>query len=194
MKRLITVLIVALAIMSLGVSAFATNAPSPVPSIVLEKYVSVSGNEFPNGFVIEVIKPGDFTDAVLAVYTDIESVVEQGQSISAIFTQEELEKMAIVLPDGTNLEKLDITEYIPLTITGECEGIDEVEATFIIPGEYLDEDVLVSMLGILNDAETVTWLPVSTKVVDGKIVVNFTEDTLVSTGNWETVLMVLRAE
>ncbi len=189
MKKSCLMLAVILGLISiLACSACAENAMSPTLTVVLDKLTAADGSALQDGFLIEVIETEAYSDSVTALFDKISTALQDGKPISDYFDEAVMEAIADIEPASENLM---VAEYIPIHISGLYEGIGDVDASFTVPGTYSDDDVVVAVFGLLN-GEEMEWIPFQAKVVEGDVVVTFTQEAFEKVGTNETVLLLLR--
>ena len=122
--------------------------PSPRISHMLNPELN-AGEEQTN-VKIEAVKN---TEAVSAVFTEMEALVQQDAPLFDAMDEESKANFAQVLPEGTVIESIQLSEFIAAKITFESETKDEEEFRIVFDAQYSEDSVLACLIGVLPDAE-----------------------------------------
>ena len=233
-------------VMMVTCCAFAEDA-APVPSITVVEIVLPAGvvvnEEAPLVLDVKQVEPESVEKAIM---DEIIEVVQEPEASVATYFDEETkaaitevlnevlaEILTETLPEGATaelpegfevkLEDFQIDEFVAMTLEGYVAEYGEVEAEFAFTTEYVEEDILIVMIGIMPTEEEIAaleteaadadeaaeetaeeaeatvasliqWIPLKAEVVDGKVKVAFGEDVLTMVNEQGAVMMVLRAD
>lgn len=199
MKKIVAVMIMAALLASMSF-AVAEPVSSPVaPAVVLDEVLPVGDVQMPDGFVLAVMEEEQYPETVAALHEEIQTMVLSGKNIVDMFTEEEQQAMSEILPEAYDLNKMQITEYIPVAVAGYTADIGDVNAVFAVPGEYTETDVVIAMFGLIAGSESadenetnITWMPIAVQVVDGKLQVILDQEAMTLIMDQETVLVILK--
>lgn len=106
------------------------------------------------------------------------------------FPDDAKKSMAAMLPTGTDLTKLKLSEYVPIGISDYDVSLGDVSATFQFPTSFKTDKTVVVMVGYAGSDGTVIWQALKTTVVKGNLVLVFPSDLMTKIGH-DAILAVL---
>ncbi|NLF28220.1 MAG: hypothetical protein GX592_10010 [Clostridiales bacterium] len=191
MKKWTVLLLVAL----LSVSAAAHAAvPSKTTEdmAIVAAFASVSGVPLAADFAVVLTEP---TEPATEQLANVAAFVAEGGSPASYFAGKE-EDIAALVPEDFDPNTLELNEFSPLTAVNYDESYGDVVVSFKFATEYLDEQVVVAMLGIPagtnpDGTAIVEWYALKAEVVDGLVAVTFTQEVLVLLDGAEGMIAIL---
>lgn len=202
MNKFLTACLLVAMVLTMGCGAF---AEEPVPSITVGTLVTPEGNEYSDDFVVYVTPIAEDTVEAVAFEEIAKVFTEPAVSVKEYFGEEAVAVAAEYLPEGVDLETMQLDEFVPLQQSGYVDEYGEIKAVFEFATEYEEDDVLLAVVGILpegfagtmEDAAAegkIQWIPVLTEVIEGKVQITLSQEIMVQIGEQASVLALLRAE
>ena len=199
MKKVLIVLVMITLLMT-GAVACAEELPSPtIPTTVTAEITGANG-EATDGFEVYLVAE---TEISTELVNQIQTFV-QTDSVINFFGTDVLEKTVEFLPENYEAENLMLAELYTLTDENYSAAFGEVEAKFVFATQYTEDDVLLGMVGFVDDAfaasdseeasETeaaIEWIPVPTAVNEGNVAVTLSQEVLQRIADGESAVFVL---
>lgn len=120
----------------------------------------------------------------------IKSYIAKKNSIANYFPDDAKKSMTAMLPTGTDLTKLKLSEYIPIGIGDYDAKLGDVSATFQFPTSFGTDKTVVVMVGYAGSDGTVIWQALKTTVVKGNLLIVFPSELMTKIGH-DAILAVL---
>lgn len=222
-KRISLVALVLSVMMLFALSVPAFAAPSPtVPDMnnVDDEYEFEDPDVPSSGFIMDILKDASQSDdpKVKKVFEKIEKFLEFYQEkkgkASEVFGKKVLDLIAELLPEGYDIEKVNLDELVVMTALNYNEAFGDVKATFEFATEYEEDDEVIAIVGVYDDKvleaeesedddeefkDEANWMPLEAEVVKGKdgknkVKVNFTKESLSEIGEKPFALGILKAD
>lgn len=218
MGKRTTILALLLSVMMLfvsGVSAFAAPSPRPEDLYGVDDEYEIENDDIPHSnFLLDIIvdQNVEVTDPVKLRYynkvlEELEKILEfllENNLIIDYFDDDIKELFAKLLPDGFDLETLEMNEFVPAFTINYVEDMGDVAAMFKFATEYQEGDTLVAFAGNLeledegdDDTDyTIKIVPLKAEVVRNKVgelrvKIYFTEEVLEAAGDNPFALGIL---
>ncbi|MDD4311892.1 MAG: hypothetical protein PHW41_05360 [Eubacteriales bacterium] len=187
MKKNWIALVVALVILTVSTSALAAQ-----PSKTTEDLTRVIGVETKAGNADSSLIGVETTlfEAAKTQLTAIKSFLAKKNTISNYFSDDVKKGMSALLPTGTDLTKLTMSEYVALGIGKYDATMGDVTATFQFPTAFAADKTVIAMVGYEGSDGTMIWQALQTTVVNGNLHIVFPSDLMTKVGN-NAILAVL---
>ncbi|MDO4356664.1 MAG: hypothetical protein Q4E13_09165 [Clostridia bacterium] len=164
--------------------------------------VSVVGVETENGgegvesFDLDVIKLATDASYAQAELDAISQTINAQKAPIAYFGSEVQEAIAALLPEGTDVEKLVMNEFAPLTAINYERMFGSAWMTCEFATKYASDQPVVAVVGVViaegDGEQVVEWTPLETKITtDGCVEIRFTEEVLPLVENGNAVIAIL---
>lgn len=199
-RTLVSVILSVICLFACVAAAEPVQSPTK-PGAVINQVVTEVEAEGVEQFIIEVVETEMWSETAVEVFEEITlALADPEVAPVSIFTEEELEAVAEMLPVEYDVANLAIAEYIPLEIINYTPEIGDAAVHFALPGEYTEEDVIIAMFKPFNGDES-TWIVLEVRVtvaegadaeVISSIEVLFTQEVLEMLNANEGVLLILR--
>ncbi len=194
-KGLYLLLVIALVVTS--VPAFAQSAPSKTTQdmAIVTKIEASSGVVLPDDFVIQPAKEG--LASANTELTKIADFVTQNQPTPIQYFDATIqEEAAKLLPEGTDLEKFEMNEFIPVVVENYSAEYGDITVSFSFATKYSEGQLLLAMLGVVTGTNSdgtpiVEWIPLAAQGVDGLVQITFTQEALSAMQGNECMLAIL---
>lgn len=207
MKKKWIALVVAIVTLTVSNSALAlaapastptpTPTPTPVstasqPSKTTEDLTRVIKTETESGKAGSAIiwverKPFELAKTQLK---EIKSFLANKKVIADYFSDEVRTGMSALLPTGTDLSKLKMSEYVALGIGEYDTTMGDVSATFQFPTAFGTNKTVIAMVGYPASDGTIIWQALQTTVVRGNLQIVFPSELMAKVGH-DAILAVL---
>jgi len=187
MKKKWVALLVALVILTGSASTLAAT-----PSKTTEDLTRVIGVE---------TKAGEISDAIIWVEETpsevaktqldaMKSFVEKKNPPVNYFPDAAKTEIAALVPKGTDLTKLNLSEYAAFSVGDYDATLGDIYATFQFPTVFTVGKTVVALVGFKSSDGTIVWHALETIVVNGNLRIVFPSTLLEKSGH-ELVLAVL---
>jgi len=189
MKKWLALVVAALLALS-TMAAFADVTPSKTTEVKIdaEKIETSTGTAVGDDFIVATPEEvPEKTEEVVKELFDLTS--KDDTPVVTYFSEDTQKTIAELLPEGTDLTSLEMSEIIALVIENYDESYGDIAIVFHFETTAYDPDQsLVAMLGIYSAAEAanveaedgVEWFALAAEAVDnGDVKVTFTQDVLV---------------
>ncbi|NLC32324.1 MAG: hypothetical protein GX781_03405, partial [Clostridiales bacterium] len=144
-KRKMWALLLAAVLCLNTAAAFATPSKTVLDMVTIGEYTT-SNNVVPQaGFIIYQTEP---TAPWMQDLTDIQSQVNTGKAAINFFTDELQADAAKLLPENTDLQKLQMNEFIPISALNYEEAYGDITAGFVFPTFYPAGQPLVALAAV----------------------------------------------
>lgn len=195
MKKLVIALV--------GLLMIVTLTSAAVPSVTTDDINQVTGIEaaveVAADFAIAVVED---KPAVTAELNKIYAFVQEGKAPIEYFASAELETaVAAKLPEGTDLKKLQLNEFMTIGEFNYDQKYGEVKATFTFVTKYKANQKLVAVVGFYTDEKDadgnyiVEWVALDAVAdASGNVQVIFTEDVLARMGTTQATSLAILSE
>ena len=105
-------------------------------------------------------------------------------------------KIALLLPEGFDLDTLIMNEFDTAQIFNYTGEIGDVLVTFEFPSEYREGQIIVAVIGIFDEMGNVEWIPLKVETVKGPngvicVQIYFTQDAIIKAGEKSFALAIL---
>ena len=139
------------------------------------------------------------SDEVLEQIADIYDFVSVNNTAPIkYFSEEIVQKIAGLLPEGIDLDGLSMNEFVTVETCG-CDGTYEngqAHVYFDLATKYEDTQYAVALVGIFSGRGSdgklaVEWIPLTTEITEGKLKVEFDLETLKKMNDKKCALAVL---
>ena len=189
MKKKWIALVVALVTLTVSTSALAAQAQ---PSKTTEDLTRVIKTETESGKAGSALIWVEKTPFELAKtqLTEIKSFLAKKNTISNYFPDDVKKEMSALLPAGTDLTKLTMSEYVALGIGEYDATMGDVSATFQFPTAFGTNKTVIAMVGYPASDGTVIWQALQTTVVKGNLQIVFPSELMTKVGH-DAILAVL---
>ena len=187
MKRKLIALVMALVTLTVSTTALAAQ-----PSKTTEDLTRVVKVETKTGNASSALVWVDKTPPELAK-TQLEamkSFIAKKNSAANYFPDDAKKGMAALLPTGTDLTKLTLSEYVALGIGTYDASYGDVSATFQFPTAFAADKTVIAMVGYAGSDGTMIWQALKTTIVKGNLVIVFPSDLMTKIGH-DAILAVL---
>lgn len=173
-------------------SAYAENVVSPtvpsavVPSVIIDSITGIDGT-FCDGLLIEIQERDDEYASKLT------EVVEAAQKLELplYFGNEAMMKVLGLLPADTDITSAQLDEFFEINVAGYADEYGDVDVSFACVTEYKTDDILLAMIGVECEG-MMAWIPLKASVVDGRVIVTFTQEALRMLDGEEATFVLLR--
>ena len=165
MKKMVTVLLIA-AMMLSGICAYAQEGKEILVSLASTDECVLSV-ETASACNIEIL---DTTPLGMKTLADIQAFVGADQNAPADwFGADTAAAMQSMLPEGVNLNDLQMTEFMSLVLNGTTDEA-YVSAEFKMDAAYPVGSPIVTMIGCADANGQTQWVPVSGKATEGNVI------------------------
>lgn len=191
MKILVTIIVV-LAV-ALTTNAFALNPSIQVGDLTMVAIATPEGVTLSPDFVVETSNETDFS---LWLFESISEYLDDTDMNHTIdyFPPDVTIKINAMLPMGTDLDSLHVTEFLPVSTQNYKQDYGDIDLIFGFPTVYDADDTVIAVLAYKPDDIT-EYIPLYTDVrEDGSIEVAFTVEAMQAVMEHDAAMMVLRAE
>lgn len=120
----------------------------------------------------------------------IKSYIAKKNNIVNFFPDDAKKSMTAMLPTGTDLTKLTLSDYVPIGIGDYDAKLGDVSATFQFPTSFKTDKTVVVMVGYAGSDGTVIWQALKTTVVNGNLLLVFPSELMTKIGH-DAILAVL---
>lgn len=189
MKKWLALVVAALLALS-TMAAFADVTPSKTTEVKIdaEKIETSTGTPVGDDFIVAT--PAEVPEKTEEVVKELFDLTSKDDTpVITYFSEDTQKTIAELLPEGTDLTSLEMSEIIALVIENYDESYGDIAIVFHFETTAYDPDQsLVAMLGIYSAAEAanveaedgVEWFALAAEAVDnGDVKVTFTQDVLV---------------
>lgn len=203
MKKSALCILLVLAMLS-GIAAMTegsmTNAEA-ARSVTVVDIVSPTTGETVQETVVVYLPPLEPETVEQKVFEEIKAFVEvEAAPVIRYFPEETIAAIVEKLPETVVVENMQMDEFFPLKEMGYEESIGDIEVEFQFVTEYKDEDVVIALVGVpvevVNEdgvaEQQIKWVPVETRIVEGKVKILFTVDVLKEIQQGSAMLALLR--
>lgn len=185
-KRLTGLLI---ALMVLGIS---WGALAAAPSKTTEDLVSVEETVTADGEVLSALiwvkeEQSEVAEEQLLAITEF---VGQANPVATYFPQDVQEQIAERLPEGIDPSMLVMNEFLNIGIGEYLEQYGDIEATFLFPTEYRQDQTIVPVIGYQNEEGEIVWQTLDTQVIDGMLQIVLPKELMMTIGH-DAMLAIL---
>jgi len=187
MKRKWIALVVALVTLTVSTSALAAQPSKTTED--LTRVIEIETKTGKAGSSLIWVEKTPFEVAKTQL-TAIKSFLAKENTISNYFSDDVKKGMSALLPVGTDLTKLTMSEYIALGIGEYDATMGDVTATFQFPTAFAADKTVIAMVGYPASDGTVIWQALKTTVVDGNLHIVFPSDLMAKIGH-DAILAVL---
>jgi hypothetical protein len=126
------------------------------------------------------------SDEVLEQITDIYEFVSDNKTAPIrYFNEETVQKIAAMLPEGTDLDGLSLNEFVTVETCGcdETHEHGQAHVHFKLATKYEDTQNAVALVGIFSGGGSdeklaAEWIPLKSKIIGGELEVEFDLETL----------------
>ena len=183
---------------ALAYAAPASPSPSPSPSPVsvpskttedLTRIVKIETKTAQTGKALIWVERTPFELAKTQL-KEIKTFLSKKNAIASYFSDDAKKGMSALLPAGTDLTKLRMSEYIALGIGDYEATMGDVSATFQFPTSFGTNKTVIAMVGYPASDGTVIWQALKTTVVRGNLILVFPSDLMTKIGH-DAILAVL---
>lgn len=169
MKRKWIALLVALVILT-GLTTALAETPSKTTDD-LTRIVKIEGDANKSVGALIWIEKEASEDAQKQMET-IKTFVKKNTAMD-FFSDEVQSQIKALVPAGTDLAKLKLSELVPLGIGDYKVEFGKVYCTFQFPTEFVANKTAVCVVGYLGSDGEMIWLPLETTIEDGNLNVVF---------------------
>ncbi len=189
MKKKLIALVVAIAILSVSTYAFAMAAQDSKTTEDLTRVVKVEtqSGDASNKLIWVENTPSDLAKTQLS---EMKSFIANQNNPADYFSDDAKQGMSALLPTGTDLSKLSLTEYAPIGIGDYDSSLGDVSSTIQFPTAFAASKTVVVMVGYTGSDGTVVWQALETTIVNGNLVIVFPADLMAKIGH-DAALAVL---
>ena len=192
-RKLISLVLVLALVMMASVALAAVPSKTTADLVKTGGIVSESGTALPSDFAIFVAAESVAANTELAKI--LAFVTAKNESVANYFNDDVKAGIAALLPAGTDLSKLVMNEFFPIDAVKYDASYGNVAVTFQCATVYKDGQIIVALLGIINDSDaSVTWMPLQAEAVGGNVVIHFTPEAFAAMSNGTAVIAILDAE
>jgi hypothetical protein len=130
------------------------------------------------------------SDLAKAQMDAMKTFVAKKNSPSNFFPDATKKEIAALLPAGTDLTKLILSEYAALGIGEYTASYGDIIGTFQFPTEFAAGKTVAAVIGYIGSDGNVVWQALKTTVKDGNLVLEFPTDLMEKIGH-DAILTVL---
>lgn len=192
-RKLISLVLVLALVMMASVALAAVPSKTTADLVKTGAIVSESGAVLPSDFTVSVAAESIAANTELAKI--LAFVTAKNEPVANYFNDDVKAEIIKLLPAGTDLSKLVMNEFFPIDAIKYDASYGNIAVTFQCATVYKDGQNIVALLGIVNDSDaSVTWMPLQAEVVNGNVVIHFTQEALLAMANGNAMIAILDAE
>jgi len=188
MKKKWIALVVALVTLTASTSALAATPSKTTEDLTrVDTVVTESGKTVPALVSVEKTP----SELVTTQLDAIKSFVAKKNSIANYFSDDVKKGMTALLPAGTDLTKLTLSEYVALNIGDYDKSYGDVTGTFQFPTAFAADKTVIAMIGYAGSDGKVIWQALETTIdKDGNLHIVFPSELMAKVGH-DAILAVL---
>lgn len=187
MSKKVIIMIVAAVLLLMAVPALAATPSKTTKD--LTRIVSVQSEDGNAGNALIYIRtePSEFANETLKTFMAYKN---KNKMITDFFSVEIQESILKLLPANADLKKMIMSEFVSLGVGEYSDSYGDITATFRFPTTFKDKKPAVALLGYLDTQGETVWVPLTTEIKNGSLVIVFPSELLMVAGH-DVVLAVL---
>ena len=190
-RKLLSMMLALVLVLGLSGSAFAA-----VPSKTTQDMTTVGTLEVANAVEgadqVAITLPAESAAVVSELEKIVAFVNNEGNDVVSYFGDAAREEIAALLPEGANVDGMEMNEFAPLALENYSEEFGDITVGFTFATQYTVGQNLVAMVGVVNAEGTVDWSAMAAEAQeDGSVKVTFTQEALTSIQNGDAMIAIL---
>ena len=159
------------------------------------KATTSTGEEIPDGFVLEPKDAGDVVQNEIKDMFNFVNATSPAQSLVGFFTDEVQQMIMAKLPDTVALNSLQANEITELYIKNYDTAYGDVTKEFTFATQYAADQAVVVLIGLVDAAGDIVWVAVDAVAIEGGgLAITFPQEVLLQMEQAAELMMVVLSE